>query len=74
MPASPPELEQRIFQRLGDWQRKYPNGDGPRDPELESDIYVFLYSELRRVAPLLPGLGPAATICGLTCLLVSLLC
>jgi DNA-directed RNA polymerase specialized sigma24 family protein len=60
MPASPLQLEQRIFQRLSDWQRKYPNGDGPRDPELESDIYVFLYSELRRVAPLLPGMGPAA--------------
>jgi DNA-directed RNA polymerase specialized sigma24 family protein len=43
---------------LSDWQRQYPKGDGPRDPELEGDIYVFLYHELRRVAPLLPGLGP----------------
>lgn len=60
MPASPRQSEQRIFQRLSDWQQKYPGGDGPRDPELEHDIYVFLYTELRRVAPLLPGIGPAA--------------
>ncbi|MFM7056910.1 MAG: RNA polymerase sigma factor [Planctomycetota bacterium] len=65
MPAS--SLELSIFQRLRDWQLQYPNGDGPRDRQLEHDIYTFLYSELRRIAPLLPGLGyhanhPAADV------------
>lgn len=60
MPTPSPSLEQRIFQRLREWQERYPGGEGPRDPELESDLYTFLYSELRRVVPLLPGLGPRA--------------
>lgn len=50
-------LEDQIFQRINEWQRKYPNGDGPRDPELEGLIYQFLYRELRGVAAVLPGLG-----------------
>jgi DNA-directed RNA polymerase specialized sigma24 family protein len=58
MPQS--SLENRIFERLRDWQRQYPGGDGPRDLQLEQDIYTFLYSELRHVAPLLPGLGHRA--------------
>jgi DNA-directed RNA polymerase specialized sigma24 family protein len=53
-------LENRIFERLREWQRQYPGGSGPRDVELEQDIYTFLYAELRHVAPLLPGLGPRA--------------
>ena len=53
-------IEDRIFQRLKAWQEKYPNGDGPRDPELESDIYHFLYQELRGIAAVLPGLGKQA--------------
>ena len=52
-----PPLEEQIFQRLSSWQCKYPNGDGPRDPELEGLIYQFLYRELRGVAAVLPGLG-----------------
>jgi DNA-directed RNA polymerase specialized sigma24 family protein len=56
MPTS--TLEHRIFERLRDWQLQYPAGDGPRDPQLEQDIYSFLYTELRHVAPRLPGLGP----------------
>lgn len=50
-------LEEQIFQRINEWQRKYPNGNGPRDPELEGLIYQFLYRELRGVAAVLPGLG-----------------
>ena len=55
-----PSLEHRIFERLRQWQMLHPDGDGPRDPQLEHDIYSFLYSELRHIAPLLPGLGPRA--------------
>lgn len=50
-------LEDRIFRRLREWQAAYPDGDGPRDTELESDIYHFLYRELRGVAAMLPGMG-----------------
>ncbi len=50
-------LEEQIFQRINDWQRKYPGGDGPRDPDLEGVIYQFLYRELRGIAAVLPGLG-----------------
>jgi formylglycine-generating enzyme required for sulfatase activity len=53
-------LEEQIFQRLSEWQRTYPQGDGPRDPDLEGLIYQFLYRELRGVAAVLPGLGPQA--------------
>ncbi|MFM8478462.1 MAG: hypothetical protein ACKOEO_21975, partial [Planctomycetaceae bacterium] len=55
-----PPLEHRIFERLRHWQMLHPNGDGPRDTQLEHDIYSFLYSELRHITPLLPGLGPRA--------------
>lgn len=48
-------LEDRIVQRLTAWQQKYPEGNGPRDMELEGDIYVFLYRALREIAHLLPG-------------------
>lgn len=50
-------LEDTIFRRLREWQDQYPNGDGPRDKDLESDIYKFLYRELRGVAVVLPGMG-----------------
>lgn len=50
-------LEDRIFRRLQEWQEKHPNGNGSRDLELESDIYHFLYRELRSVATILPGFG-----------------
>ncbi len=50
-------LEERIFQRLHAWQQAHPDGQGPRDPLLESDIYSFLYRELRGVAAVLPGMG-----------------
>ena len=50
-------LEDRIFRRLREWQAEYKDGNGPRDTELESDIYHFLYRELRGVAMILPGMG-----------------
>ena len=56
-PKENESLEDRIFRRLGEWQKQYQHGDGPRDKELESDIYQFLYRELRGVAAILPGMG-----------------
>lgn len=56
-PTANLSLEERIFRRLSEWQRRYPDGNGPRDPELEGLIYDFLYSNLRCVATVLPGMG-----------------
>ncbi len=53
-------LEDQIFQRLHAWQVEHPDGEGPRDPELEGLIYQFLYRELRGIAAILPGLGRRA--------------
>lgn len=50
-------LEDSILRRLRVWQEIYPNGDGPRDRDLEGDIYSLLYATLRGVASVLPGLG-----------------
>lgn len=55
--AASESLEHRIFQRLQAWQEMHPDGNGPRDLELESDIYHFLYRELKGIATVLPGLG-----------------
>lgn len=52
--------EKEILARLKAWQEQYPSGEGPRDPELESLIYTFLYRNLKSVARVLPGMGPAA--------------
>lgn len=56
----PITLEDQIFTRLRQWQSRHPNGDGPRDSELEALIYGFLYKNLRCVATVLPGLGRQA--------------
>jgi len=51
-------LEDCIFRRIRELQLADPEGDPPvRDAELESDIYKFLYRELRGVATVLPGMG-----------------
>lgn len=50
-------LEESILRRLGSWQEQYPEGDGPRDPDLEADIYSLLYATLPGVASVLPGVG-----------------
>ncbi|WP_197454799.1 RNA polymerase sigma factor [Stieleria varia] len=60
-PRDHDELEPWIFQRIE--QLCSENDDAlasDRDPELEDAIYRFLYRELRRVAAVLPGLGPKA--------------
>jgi hypothetical protein len=44
------KLETEIFNRLKEWQTQHSTGDGPRDPELESLIYQFLYDRPRRTA------------------------
>ncbi|MCA8995036.1 MAG: hypothetical protein KDA88_23870 [Planctomycetaceae bacterium] len=59
-PENVDPLEEKIFQRLRQWQDKHPNGDGPRDSELEGLVYRFLYRELRGIAAVLRGLGPQA--------------
>ena len=53
-------LETDIFNRLKEWQSQHSTGDGPRDPELERLIYQFLYHNLRHIACVLPGMGPAS--------------
>jgi len=50
-------LEDSILRGLRAWQEKYPNGDGPRDRDLEGDIYSLLYVTLPGVAAVLPGVG-----------------
>ena len=51
-------LEDRIFQRLQELQDSSPDGEPTgRDTQLEADIYTFLYQELRRVVPDLPGMN-----------------
>ena len=50
-------LEDSILRRLRVWQEKYPSGDGPRDRDLEGDIYSLLYATLPGVASVLPGVG-----------------
>lgn len=54
------ELEKEIFERLERWQQQYPDGNGPRDPDLEGLVYEFLYQNLRGIACVLPGMGPNA--------------
>ena len=56
-PVRTESLEDSIFRRSHAWQEKYPNGDGPRDRDLEGDIYSLLHNTLRGVAPVLPGVG-----------------
>ena len=51
-------LEDRIFQRIRELESADAEGKAPvRDADLESDIYKFLYQELRGVATELPGMG-----------------
>jgi len=56
----PSRIKNEIFTRLREWQKQHTAGDGPRDPELEGLIYQFLYDNLRRIACVLPGMGPVA--------------